>query len=145
LVSVDSAAPSGQEDQTVPTARNAWRIVLKWSKEALAQAAYDMTFWYMEKVGEFVYRGGVPREWPEMTPAEAGRNGVKMMLYYAILRCRSQRLSQRAIALYNSYGFGYALGMNFRNKRGVREMLWPEDLKEIAAAGRTEHGCRIAR
>ena len=38
---------------------------------------------------------------------------------------------QRAIALYNSYGFGYMLGMNFRNRAGKREMLWPQDLDEI--------------
>jgi len=46
----------------------------------------------------------------------------------------------RAIALYNSYGFGYALGMNFRNADGRREMLWPPDLDEIDAAGKTREG-----
>ena len=50
---------------------------------------------------------------------------------------------QKAIALYNIYSFGYALGMNFRNKAGRREMLWPEDLDEIAAKGCNKDGCRI--
>ena len=86
-----------------------------------------------------------------MTPEEAGRNAVKMMLYYAIrpyvlkeqdapLTPREDQVKQRAIALYNSYGFGYALGMNFRNAGRKREMLWPEDLHDILATGRTKHG-----
>jgi hypothetical protein len=47
------------------------------------------------------------------------------------------------MASYNTYGFGYALGMNFRNPKGRREMLWPKDLDEIALFGRTANGCRI--
>jgi hypothetical protein len=97
----------------------------------------------MEKVGEVIYSRGVPREWSEMTPAEAGRNASKQMLYYAILRCRTAPESQRAIALYNTYGFGYALGMNFKDPKGRRKMLWPEDLDEILASGKTKSGCRI--
>ena len=112
-------------------------------QEALAAAAYDMTFWYMEKVGEVIYAQGLPRDWSDMTPAQAGRNAAKMMLYYAILRCRTPRENQRAIALYNSYGFGYALGMSFRDAHGRRQMLWPEDLDEIIAHGRTNEGCRL--
>jgi hypothetical protein len=94
-----------------------------------------------------------------MTPAEAGRNAIKMMLYYAIRpdailaeeareqkkplpRTIARRLS-RAIVLYNTYGFGYAIGMNFRNPQGRREMLWPQDLDEIALNGRTANGSRI--
>jgi hypothetical protein len=125
-----------------------------------------MTFWYMEKVGEAIYtqkpgeEDPKPKDWAEMTPAEAGRNAIKMMLYYAIRpdailaeeareqkkplpRPIARRLS-RAIALYNTYGFGYALGMNYRNSLGWREMLWPQDLDEIAISGRTANGCRIA-
>lgn len=119
-------------------------ITLRWSKEALASAAYEITFWYMGKVGEAIYSHGVPKEWSEMAPAEAGRNAVKMMLYYAIRRCRTNRERQRAIALYNSYGFGYALGMNFKNAKGKREMLWPQDLDEILVNGCTKHGCRLS-
>ena len=66
-----------------------------------------------------------------------------MMPYYAILRCGSSREEQRAIALYNSYCFSYALGMSFRNKNRRREMLWPEDLEEILAAGQTRRGCAL--
>ena len=87
-----------------------------------------MTFWYMQKIGEVIYSTTVPKGWEEMSPAEAGRNAAKMMLYYAILRCRSMREEQRAIALYNAYGFGYAIGTSFKNAEGRREMLWPQDL-----------------
>ena len=59
-------------------------ITLRWSKEALASAAYEMTFWYMGKVGEAIYSHDVPKEWKGMTPAEAGQNAVKMMLYYGL-------------------------------------------------------------
>jgi hypothetical protein len=102
-----------------------------------------MTFWYMEKVGEVVFAQSRPKEWENMSPADAGRNAAKMMLYYAIPQCRTDRDNQRAIALYNSYGFGYALGMNFKNAEGRREMLWPQDLDEILSAGKTKSGCNI--
>ena len=157
--------PPRTEDEFVPKGNGDWHIRLRWSREAIAAAAYEMTFWYMEKVGEAIYREGEdapdpkPSDWAEMTPAEAGRNAVKMMLYYAIrpdailaeeAREQKKPLSRpiarrlgRAIALYNTYGFGYALGMNFRNRHGRREMLWPQDLDEIALNGRTANGCRI--
>lgn len=105
------------------------------------------------------YRDGVPKDWSEMTAAEAGKNAIKMMLYYALqpdvhratqadqakrkLPGKVVRRLNRAVALYNTYGFGYALGMNFRNPQGRPEMLWPEDLDEIAKNGCTKHGCRI--
>lgn len=140
---VEAGSPPNDGNQIVQSAPDEWRVTLRWSQEALAAAAYLMTFWYMEKVGEEIYAGGLPERWREMSAAEAGRNAVKMMLYYAILRARSARESQRTIALYNTYGFGYALGMNFRNNDGKRDMLWPEDLEEIAADGATRHGCTI--
>lgn len=140
MLQVKPAKPQ-PEDKITKVGNAEWRITLRWSKEALAQAAFEMTFWYMEKVGEVIYAESVPKAWNEMTPAEAGQNAVKMMLYYALLRCRSDHETQRAIALYNSYCFGYALGMNFRNVEGRREMLWPEDLDEILATGKTKHGC----
>lgn len=143
LLHVDPALPLQRSDLITRTGDGQWQVTLRWSKEALTAAAYEMTFWYMEKVGEVIYSGGVPKEWSRMTPAEAGRNAVKMMLYYAILRCRTARENQRAIALYNSYSFGYALGMSFRNSNGRLEMLWPEDLDEISARGKTRHGCSI--
>jgi hypothetical protein len=143
MLHVDPGKPPNKDDEVTRIGDNEWRITLRWSREALAEAAYEMTFWYMGKVGEIVYSKSVPKGWKEMTPLEAGRNAAKMMLYYAILRCRTTREEQRAIALYNSYGFGYALGMNFRNAEGRREMLWPEDLHEILATGETRGGCNF--
>lgn len=157
---LDPPVPPLNENQFTPLGGDRWHISLRWSKEAIAAAAYEMTFWYMEKVGERIYTpkdcepDPKPKGWEEMDAAEAGRNAVKMMLYYAIrpyaikdkegtLSKAEARVMQRAIALYNSYGFGYALGMNFRNPAGRREMLWPEDLDEIAEKGYNKHGCRI--
>ncbi len=142
---VTPLVPPHSLDGIEQTGRDDWRITLRWSKEALAEAAYETTFWYMGKVGEVLYSDPnvMPKDWSEMTPAEAGRNAAKMMLYYAGLRCRNAREEQRAIALYNAYSFGYAHGMNFRNKAGRREMLWPQDLDEIAANGCNKDGCRI--
>ncbi len=140
---VDPGEPPQNDDEITHISNDEWRITLRWSKEALAQAAYEMTFWYMEKIGEVVYSECVPKNWEEMTPAEAGRNAAKMMLYYAILRCRTIREQQRAIAVYNTYGFGYALGMSYKNAQGRREMLWPQDLEEILSAGETKNGCRL--
>ena len=144
LLHVDAGEPPRQDDEVVQTGDNEWRTTLKWSAEALAEAAFEMTFWYMEKIGEVIYSNSVPEGWEEMTPAQAGRNAAKMMLYYAIMRCRTMRQEQRAIALYNSYGFGYALGMSFRNAEGRREMLWPRDLDEILSAGKTTSGCILS-
>ena len=142
---VTPLVPPRSQDGIEQTGRDDWRITLRWSKEALAEAAYETTFWYMGKVGEVLYADPnvMPKDWSEMTPAEAGRNAAKMMLYYAGLRCRNAREEQRAIALYNAYSFGYALGMNFRNKAGRREMLWPQDLDEIAANGSNKDGSCI--
>ncbi len=141
LLHVDAGQPPQKDDEVIQTGDSEWRITLRWSKEALAEAALEMTFWYMEEVGEVVYSKSVLRDWEEMTPAEAGRNAAKMMLYYSIVRCRTRREEQRAIALYNSYGYGYALGMNYKNAEGRREMLWPQDLDEILSAGKTKSGC----
>jgi hypothetical protein len=138
---VETRRPPLSDDVITRTGEYSWNIELRWSVEALAQAAFEMTFWYMGKVGEVIYSQNMPIEWRGMMPAQAGRNAVKMMLYYAILRCSSTRQEQRAVALYNSYCFGYSLGMNFINKQGKREMLWPEDLDEIASLGATKSGC----
>jgi len=143
LLHVDPGVPPSDADSVERVGPLQWRVTLRWSKEALDAAAYEMTFWFMEKLGEVLYSSGVPKEWEGMSPAQAGQNAAKMMLYYAILRCRTVRNNQRAIALYNSYGFGYALGMSFRNPQGRREMLWPQDLDEILATGQNKDGCRI--
>jgi hypothetical protein len=102
-----------------------------------------MTFWYMEKLGERIYSRELPPDWSEMTPGEAGQNAAKLMLYYAMRRDLKPRVLQRAIALYNTYGFGYAVGMNFRDREGRRQMLWDSLLDEIEARGTTTEGWRI--
>ena len=101
---------------------NVWKITLAWSQEALSQAAYEMTFWYMSQVGRHVYaEKNMPEGWEYMTPEEAGYNAIKMMLYYIPLRYISKRQERLAVRLYNVYCFGYPLGVD------SREMLWPED------------------
>ena len=101
---------------------NLWKIKLAWSQEALNQAAYEMTFWYMSQVGKHIYsKKKLPKEWQDMTPEEAGYNSIKMMLYYFPLRYLSKRQERLAIKLYNVYSFGYPLGTD------SKDMLWPED------------------
>lgn len=140
---IDDGIPPYPKDSIERHGPTKWQVTLRWSQEALSAVAYEMTFWFLEKLGEVIYAAGVPREWKKMTAAQAGQNAAKMMLYYAILRCRTPIEEQRAIALYNTYGFGYALGMNFRNKLGLRKMLWVQDLNEIIANGCTKTGCKI--
>lgn len=99
-----------------------WKIRLAWSQEALNQAAYEMTFWYMSQVGKNIYtKKKLPKEWENMTPEEAGYNSIKMMLYYFPLRYLSKKQERLAIKLYNVYSFGYPLGTD------SKDMLWPED------------------
>jgi hypothetical protein len=99
-----------------------WAITLDWSEEALEEAAYNMTFGYMGDVGQHVYsKTPLPNSWKEMTAEEGGRNSIKMMLYYMMLRRLSKRHDRLATRLYNVYCFGYPLGAD------SREMLWPED------------------
>jgi hypothetical protein len=143
LLHVDPGLPPEETSVITRMSDGSWHVTLRWSKEALAAAAYELTFWYMAKIGQVVYATGVPKEWQPMTPAEAGQNAAKMMLYYAILRTGTALEEQRAIALYNAYGFGYALGTSFTNPKRRREMLWPEDLREILEHGRTKQGCRL--
>jgi hypothetical protein len=111
-------------------------LTLRWSVEALADAAFGFTFWYMAELGKRLYAEDRPTEWSEMSPEEAGQNAAKQSLYAAIMRCSPGSSSeQKAIALYNMYGFGYAVGMNFRAESGRRQMLFVEDLDEITVQG----------
>lgn len=112
------------ETRTEQVGGDLWQITLAWSKEALEQAAYEMTFGYMGEVGWHVFRGKpMPEGWEEFAPEEVGYNAVKAMLYYMPLRPLSPRQERLAIRLYNVYGFGYPLGVD------SKEMLWPKDLK----------------
>lgn len=140
---VDEPPAPNQPDQVTRTPDGSWHIKLRWSHESLAAAAYALSFWYMERVGEAAFAGQSTNPWPEMSPADAGRNAATQSLYYAIIRARTEREQDRAVALYNTHGFGYALGMNFRDSHGGRQMLWPEDLREIARDGATKSGCQI--
>jgi hypothetical protein len=116
---------SSSKSQILEINPNVWKITLDWSQEALNQAAYEMTFWYMSQVGRSVYENKkLPKGWEEMTPEQAGYNAIKMMLYYVILRPISKRHERLAIRLYNVYCFGYPLGVD------SREMLWPEDFPQ---------------
>lgn len=63
-----------------------------------------------------------------------------MMPYYAISRCRTVMDQKRAIALCNDYGFGFALGANFRHNTSKCDMLFPDDLEEIVINGKTKFG-----
>ncbi|MBI4450268.1 hypothetical protein HY634_04365 [Candidatus Uhrbacteria bacterium] len=137
---IDEPNPPIESDVTEQVDENTWRITLRWSRESLAADAYELTFWYMSKIGEVIYATGSP--WPSMTPAEAGRNSIKGELYRAArLPTLTHPQSQRAVALYNIYGFGYALGNHFRSeKTGARAMLSPKDLDQIAATGRAVRG-----
>jgi hypothetical protein len=102
-----------------------WEVTLAWSVEALSQAAYEMTFWYMSQVGSHVYtKKRLPKGWKYMTAEQAGYNAIKNMLYYIPLRYISRRQERLAIKLYNVYCFGYPLGSD------SKEMLWPEDFPE---------------
>jgi hypothetical protein len=124
MVFPEHTEPPGQT-QVEALEPNFWKIGLAWSQEALNQAAYEMTFWYMSQVGRHVYtRENLPKEWDCMTPEEAGYNAIKMMLYYILLRKISKRKRRLAIRLYNVYCFGYPLGVD------SKEMLWPKDFSE---------------
>lgn len=128
------------EDQIEEVGPGRWRIKLAWSKEALEQAGYEMTYWYMSKVGQAIYsKKPLPEGWENMSPEEAGYNAIKMMLYYIPLRIKyfrkpglsrerlrsyRQRIDRKATRLYNVYSFGYPLGSD------SKEMLWPEDFEE---------------
>lgn len=115
-------SPPSSESRIEELESDIWKITLTWSQEALAQAAYEMTFWYMSQVGRHVYRKkALPKGWEYMTPEQAGYNAMKMMLYYVPLRYISERHERLAIRLYNIYCFGYPAGTD------SKEMLWPQD------------------
>lgn len=139
---VDPGVPPTAGDTVIPRGPRGTEVLLRWSEEALAELAYDMSWWFFGRVGEAVWAEGHP-PWLEMSPYDAGRNAVKQMLHYAIHRMRTANDWEKAVALYNVYGFGYALGSSYRDRRGVRQMLWPSDLEELLAAGVTREGCGV--
>jgi hypothetical protein len=135
----EQSAPGSLQDEWQETGDSEYVLTLRWSEEALEEAAYGFTFLYMELIGERMFAQKRPPGWEEMTPAETGQNAVKQALYTALMRPHlGETAEENAIALYNSYGFGYAIGMNFRSASGKskrREMLFWEDLVEISKNG----------
>jgi hypothetical protein len=117
--------PTPRPSQSTRTERLApelRRITLSWSHEALEQAAYEMTFWYMAQVGAQVFAGDrLPRGWQDMSPERAGCNAIKAALYYILLRPLDPRRLRLATRLYNTYCFGYQVG------KDSRVMRWPGD------------------
>jgi hypothetical protein len=138
LLVPEPANPPTAADRIEAVADHDWRIELRWSREALASAAYRMTFAYLADVGSALYATERPAGWEELSPDEADENAAMMMPSYAILRATSRDAESRAIALYNTYGFGYALGAHFVDQNGRREVLSFEDLEEIAEKGFAE-------
>jgi len=125
-------------------------LTLRWSNRALEEAAYGFTFWYISELGSRAFAGNPPTGWKNMNVKEMGMNAVKSSLYAALMRfAPGSAVEQKAIALYNSYAFGYSLGMNFRTEPGRRAMLFFEDLVEILDKGysllKDEHGTPKAK
>jgi hypothetical protein len=118
--------------------QDVWRITLGWSHEALKQAGFEMTFWYMSQVGKSIFsKKALPKSWNYMTPEQAGNNAIKEALFF--ITDAESRVSERQIRLaaklYNIYAFGYPLGFDARSirsskpqKLGPGEILWPEDI-----------------
>jgi len=140
-----AATPPVPDDEVVQLSHTHWHVTLGVSQEFLASQAFGLTYWYMEQLGKALFSNGDMLPWPEMTPENAGANAAKQSLYYAIRRCTDARAEQRAIALYNAYGFGYSLGTSFSDAAGRRQMLWLEQLREIAASGKTKDGFRFSK
>ncbi|HEV7377899.1 MAG TPA: hypothetical protein VGN95_24670 [Pyrinomonadaceae bacterium] len=117
---------------------NVWKITLAWSKEALNQAAFQMTFWYMSQVGRRIFtKKNMPETWRYMTPEEAGNNAIKQMLFFITDSESRISKSQMGLAakLYNIYAYGYPLGIDARKiategqeKLRPGEILWPSDI-----------------
>jgi len=89
-----------------------------------------------------------------MTPAEAGRNAIKMMLYYAIrpyalkegegtLSEDEARVMQKAIALYNTYCFGYALARTSRTERPSKNVVARRLGRNRSQGFQQRRACRV--
>lgn len=137
IVFPEQSAPS-VETRVQKVTQDVWRITLGWSHEALKQAGFEMTLWYMSQVGKSIFRKkNLPRSWNYMTPEQAGNNAIKESLFF--ITDSESRVSERQIRLaaklYNIYAFGYPLGIDARRigsskpqKLGPGVILWPEDI-----------------
>jgi hypothetical protein len=118
--------------------QDVWRITLGWSHEALKQAGFEMTFWYMSQVGKNIFtKKKLPKTWNYMTPEQAGNNAIKEALFF--ITDSESKVSERQIRLaaklYNIYAFGYPLGIDARRigslkpqRLGPGVILWPQDI-----------------
>lgn len=115
-------------------AAHVWILELAWSHDALRAAAFELAHGYMAEVGEALAAVGLAR--PDMPPADAGMNDFRHQLHVAIFRQQdaepNKKRREKTIDLYNVFGFGWALGHNFRNKSGEVCIMYPEDLDEMA-------------
>jgi hypothetical protein len=114
--------------------KNIYKIILKWSKEALEQAAYEMTFNYMSAVGISVFENKpLPKGLEDMPLDKIGYNSIIEKIYHNMQPyhfediqknlSRQQKIEKiRMIKLFNVYSFGYPLGID------SKQMLWAEDL-----------------
>jgi hypothetical protein len=143
----DAAIPSRSDEAVIELDMASFAVTLSWSREALAEAGMALTMCYMQQVGEAIYRGGVPREWAGMSPAEAGDNAARMVLHQAVIyfvdavrastqgSAEAKRLrlaASTATLLYNTYCFGYAIAKAHGYRRRRPRMLFYEDLVELA-------------
>jgi hypothetical protein len=118
--------PPSQVVQIEEIESGLWNVTLPWSQEALAHAAFEMTFWYMGQIGRQVYANKpIPQGWDYMALEEVGFNSIKRMLYEAILRPLKDREYKRAMWLYNIYCYGYPIGAD------SKDVIY--DLKELQA------------
>ncbi|MDP8208592.1 MAG: hypothetical protein P9L92_18155 [Candidatus Electryonea clarkiae] len=100
-----------------------WKITLSWSREALEEVAYEMTFRYMAEIGMHIFKKhGKMSQWEMAHPDQAGFNAIKEALYYLMLREITIFQSHRTKKLYNIYSYGYPVGVD------AKHMLRPEDL-----------------
>lgn len=137
-ISLPEPSNPSVETQVQEIEHNVWRITLAWSQEALTQAAFQMTFWYMSQVGRRIFtKKNMPKTWTYMTPEEAGNNSIKELLFH--ITDSESRISERqmrlAAKLYNIYAYGYPLGIDARKiategqeKLRPGEILWPSDI-----------------
>ncbi len=110
-------------------------LEIPYDRVRIMSAAYEMTFWFFSLLGDQAYQNS-PVPWRGMTPPEAGRNQIKLALYYIMLRDmrglvefgvntnawhrRRDRLMRIATRLYNSYGWGLERAVLHKG------MLWQE-------------------
>jgi hypothetical protein len=115
------AVPRRINEPPVPArqevSQNTFLIVLPYTSDFFAAAAYRMTKWFLCFLGSRVFQG-LANPWPQFTPEEAGLNAAKEALYHIHKRDLPERAMRIASRLFNVYGFGY------EGAKGHRDMIW---------------------